>query len=744
MPRGRVALPDGRLASIVVSMTDRPSDDGRRARSEAASRLAALLADATDDQPSPAPSDPPLASEPASPPPPATGRRGPDESSGPRDVASPPTSRVRPSAPGDAEDAERPGEGARVGPTGADGGAAPGESEGEVGGSGSGGVAAGESGAGVGGGESGGATAGSTKGGRGDARAQAARGDAPGGAASRPAGAANGEETAQIDMSSVLAPPGIPDRPSTSTPPSAAGPRPSTRLADARSRSATVLRARPGAGTAGGGAAPTDTDPADAPDRGARRSRPDGVGSPVPSRPAAAGATTAWPAERGGGPKARATTSKETSPPSPRTGATKQTSPPTSRTGASKETSTPPKKTAEPPPEGQEPRLSRITLRSVSFAVAFIVFLAAVPVLGWVGKERLLDSRGGNVVDASTRPTDPGYRALVDPTQTALVIQRPTAEGDVVAATLLSLGMGQTGGTVLQVPLNTKLATPAFTLDRLAQGANGPVERLVGLVAARLNVAIPNTIELDDERLAQLVAPVAPLTVDNPDPVVLDSGEQIDAGPVSLEADQLGPFLRAGDESESELGRLARNEVVWAAWLDAIDTSDTADSVGPATTGIGPFLRTLAAGDPAVETLDVSQETDVVIDDPNYVTPLVPAPGFEEQIIDAVPFPRSPGAGGRYNLQLLNGASGEPIPRPLVRDLILRGAALSTLGNASDFGQEETTIEYSNEDWKDLADVAAETLGGATVTQMSDARAEAVGDDIVITLGQEAIDRYGQ
>lgn len=443
--------------------------------------------------------------------------------------------------------------------------------------------------------------------------------------------------------------------------------------------------------------------------------------------------------------------------------------PTTARAGAA----TPVARTSRAParpwePEVEVPPLRRVTPRAVAFGVAFLVLLAAVPALGWVGKERLLDSRGGNVVDATQEAGDPGYKALVEPTQTALVIQRATPEGPVVATTLLALGMGQTGGSVIQVPLDTETRNPVFALDRLGQVAEtGSSDSLTEAVANRLNVAIPTTIELDDTLLASLVSPVAPLTIDNPDPVLTDTGQVYAAGEVALTAEELGPFLRAGAEDESELGRLARNEVVWAAWLDAIGQSDEPDSVGPATTGIGPFLRTLSGAGakadeeevvaPVVETLDVVEQPDADAaelpdsfdvpepgDDGPNVRPLVPAPGFDEQILEAVPFPRSPGGFGRYNLKLLNGAVGEEVPRPIIDDLILRGAALTTLGNATSFDQEATKVEYTSEDWKDLAELAGESLGGAEVSLMPPAQAEAEGDDIVITIGQDVLDRYGE
>lgn len=390
-----------------------------------------------------------------------------------------------------------------------------------------------------------------------------------------------------------------------------------------------------------------------------------------------------------------------------------------------------------------DPPLSRLTIRAVAFGTVFALLLVAVPVLGWVGKERLLDSRGGDVVNGSLTSDEPGYLALVDPTPTALVIQRADPDGPTVAATLLALGMGPTGGTVLQIPLDTEVRDPEFLIDRLIQTEEfGETDLLVQSIADRLNIAIPTVVELDDERLSELVAPVAPLEIDNPDPVVTDSGTEFEADTISLSAEQLGPFLRASS-GESDLARLARNSLVWRAWLEAIGRSDTSGSVGPATTGIGPFLRTLAAGDPVVETLDVDEQQDVTIDDPGYTTPLVPEPGFEEQVVQAVPYPLSPGPGRRYDLKLLNGAAGgAEIPRELMHDLILRGAALTQLGNASSFGQDDTRVEFRGEEWEPLAEVAAATLGGGEVAPMSAAQADAEGHDIVITLGQDILDRY--
>ncbi len=383
-----------------------------------------------------------------------------------------------------------------------------------------------------------------------------------------------------------------------------------------------------------------------------------------------------------------------------------------------------------------------MTLRSVAFGTVFALLVAAVPALAWVGKERLLDSKGGEVVVGGTDPDEPGYRALVVPTETGLVLQRDD-EGTITATTLLALGAGEAGGTVLQIPMNTKVREQKFLFDRLSVvAANSSDELYVREVADLLNVGIPmdNVVTIDDESLASLTAPVAPLAIDNPDPVLTDDGETIPAGPVELSADQVGPYLRASAGGEDELARLARNELVWSAWLAAVGEAGIETGVGQGFTDIGPFIRTLASGEAMVQTLNVTLPPESDQPDPPYV----PAEGFDDQILDAVPYPTSPSPGRRWELVLLNGSSpDDEIPRELMRQLIGQGAALTTLGNAAAFGEEGTVVEYSGSEWRDAAERAAFVLGeGVEVERMSPVRAEQAGADVVITLGSTTLDRF--
>ena len=387
---------------------------------------------------------------------------------------------------------------------------------------------------------------------------------------------------------------------------------------------------------------------------------------------------------------------------------------------------------------GSGPRAPRLTLRAVAFGAALALLMAAVPALGWVGSERLLDSRGGEVVKGGTDASEPGYRALVNPTPTALVVHRD-ATGYPVSATILSLGAGEAGGTVLLVPLTLQpiegsyfhTIIAGYDSTRNDDGFRRAIEDVIGISVP------PPIIDVTDESLATLVAPVAPLELTVTDPMVTEDGTTVQ-GPVSLSAEQVGPYLRATREGEPEIAHLERMRDVWVAWLAAIGDATGTEPIGAAATGMGTFLRELAAGDPVVETLDVEEQLDYL-----QGTSYVPAAGMGEQVIDAVPFPLSPRTGRRFSIELLNGVTGETLPMSLVRQLILAGGALTGVGNAAEFGQDETTILYKGEDWQEEAQALQALLGdGVEIDQMSRRRADAENEDMVITIGSDVLSRY--
>lgn len=390
--------------------------------------------------------------------------------------------------------------------------------------------------------------------------------------------------------------------------------------------------------------------------------------------------------------------------------------------------------------DGGAGRVPRLTLRAVAFGLSLALLMGAVPVLGWVGSQRLLDSKGGEVVEGGTDADEPGYRTLVNPTPTALVVHRD-AEGYPVSAAILAQGAGETGGTVLLVPLGLQPVEGSY-FNRIIDGYDSvrsddgfrrSIEDVIGISVP------PPVIDVTDESLATLVAPVAPLELDVTDPVMDDAGVVYE-GQVRLAADQVGPYLRATREGEPEIAHLERIRDVWVAWLAAIGDATATEPIGAAATGMGSYLRVLAAGEPVVETLDVEDGIPTSYGQAPFY---VPAAGMNEQIIDAVPFPVSPREGRRFTIKLLNGAAGELLPMALMRDLVLADGSLVWLGNASAFGQEETLIEYRDEDGREDAEAVQELLGeGVEIDQMSTRRAEAEREDLVITIGSDVLSRY--
>ncbi len=390
--------------------------------------------------------------------------------------------------------------------------------------------------------------------------------------------------------------------------------------------------------------------------------------------------------------------------------------------------------TAEPPGR----RAPRLTLRAVAFGIVFALLVAAVPALGWVGKDRLLESKGGTIVEGNAGLGDPGYLAAVDPTPTALVVLRD-ADDRPASVAVLAKGAGDTGGTVLLVPLTLQpIDTTWFRTILDGYDAAQDDDGFRRSIEDVLKVSVPPPIiDLDDASLATLVAPVAPLQLTVTDPVQLEDDGRFLSGPVELSAEEVGPFLRATREGEPEVAQLERARDLWEAWLAAIGGATATEPIGAASTGIGDYLRVLSAGDPVVEVLDVQE-------DAVYTQPvLVPGPNLNEQVISAVPFPQSPREGTRFNVEVVNGARGEVLPMELLRDLTLAGASLAFIGNADEFGQEDTVIQYAGAEWRDVAEFVAEMLGpSATAQEMPARRAESETEDLVITIGSDVLAQY--
>jgi hypothetical protein len=385
------------------------------------------------------------------------------------------------------------------------------------------------------------------------------------------------------------------------------------------------------------------------------------------------------------------------------------------------------------------------TWRRILFGVVLVGLVAAIPALGYEGYRIISNSTAGQYNRTTLRPTDPGYEAQVDSTPTAVAIQFDE-QGAPTAATFLALGGGEAGGgLVVFVPLDTEVAEPAYGVNSLRRAydvvAERPTEareRLASQVGRLLNVGVDEVIDLGTAGWSQLVAPVAPLQIANPDPVEV-GGVEIPAGDVSLSAEQVAGYLAAGGDGESDLNRLNRHQVVWSAWLGQVAKSGKADAVpGESEAGIGRFARELAKGPVTYTTLPVD-----TIDDGAGARFRVDREAVNALVTDTVPSPLAAVPGSRFNVRLLNGVSADAIPADLVRQIVGLGGSVTILGNGPQFGTEQTTIVYADPARKVLAEVLLKALGGTGKARLDREAPDTI--DLTIVLGRDILgDATGQ
>ncbi|MEO6989835.1 MAG: hypothetical protein ABI239_14455 [Aquihabitans sp.] len=373
--------------------------------------------------------------------------------------------------------------------------------------------------------------------------------------------------------------------------------------------------------------------------------------------------------------------------------------------------------------------------RRVGFAAILIVLVAAIPVLGREGYRIITSSTDGRLVDDASGRNDPNYEELVESTPTAVLMQTD-AEGVPVALTVLALTADK-GGTIIFVPLDTKLAKEGFGVDRLRsafsmrQGAPAKARAaMVSELGRILNVGIDETIELDNRGFAQAVAPVAPLTFDNLAPIDL-SGFIFESGPIELGPDLAGPYLAHLYDGEDQLGQFARQEVVWRAWLSAVAASADPGAVpGDPTSGIGLFVPMLAAGPVNFATLPGTYLENGRFE-PDRAA-------IDELVLDAVPVPDAAYPGSRAVVRVLNGVEPGPPPLEVTRAVARYRGTLAVVGNAPSFDRTQTDVIYREAEMQETAELMLESLGALGEARLDPQATDTV--DITILLGSDVLD----
>lgn len=369
------------------------------------------------------------------------------------------------------------------------------------------------------------------------------------------------------------------------------------------------------------------------------------------------------------------------------------------------------------------------------FAAVEAALLVTVPVLAWVGFDAVLDTTAGRTVDPELDPDEPGYEAFLDSTPVALVVGTDEERALSWLAVLALGGAGEEGGSVVFVPPATVVDHPELgDLTLRAAWADGGRDRLVTAVGGLLRAGFGEVIVLDPPRIAELFGPLSPLSIR-----LSDELPGFDVGDVEVPAEDIPALLAVTARGESDLARMARHEDLWRAWLAAVSASDDPDVVpGEAATGIGRFVRGLAAGPTSFDVIPVTPEED---DDGEEVFD-ADADDVAALVSERIPFPVGPWPGARPRVRVLDAVGADGLALRVARDTVRAGAQVVVLGNADRFGAEASRVVYFDAGLTRSAEQIGEALAVDRVERLDGPNPNDLVD-VTVVVGTDLLEAYG-
>ena len=366
------------------------------------------------------------------------------------------------------------------------------------------------------------------------------------------------------------------------------------------------------------------------------------------------------------------------------------------------------------------------------FPATMFVLVLLVPALVWVGYRTVLESSDSNAVVDEAAESEPGWQALVEPTDT-MAVGFVDADGELAAVSVLSLSGASAGGIVTIHPntIGSVPGTEDFTVPAEAY-AEGGSQGMADMVAAMLNTGMGGNATLAPDRLAALLESVGAVTFDNGDPVRVGD-KSFDRGELTLEPADAADYLHTRNEVSDDLNRMDRYEWFWEAWLAAIAAQGEGAVPGETDSGLGSFLTQLAASQVEITTLPVEPApvpggTDV---DKVYV-PLEPQ--TSQLMVTVIPFPVGAPPGARVRIQLLDGTGNLNHGLPASPLLVFAGGEITSIGNATSYDNAVTKVIYYDEVMEAPAMAMRDALGVGEVEQ---SEAQGAAADLTIILGAD-------
>lgn len=294
------------------------------------------------------------------------------------------------------------------------------------------------------------------------------------------------------------------------------------------------------------------------------------------------------------------------------------------------------------------------------FAVAELTLAISVPFLAIAGYHALLESRAGRFVEQPGEG-DPGWRALVDPSPLAAVVE---IDSDRITGLALLAGTDQSsGGTVILVP-------GTLQIEGVALADREPVDAVAALSGA-LRIGVTSIETMDSGRWSALLGDKR-YQVANPDPVVDDQGRPLLAvGPIDIGGDNASIFLGRPAPETDPITLSFRRQLFWSSLV-----------------GDPPLSQSPGSDDPLLATLQaVVGPSARVVDLPLDRVEPDPAPDFEavEALIrEAVPVPAGANPGDRLQVRVIDRTGIADLPA-IAAEVASTGSEVVEIGNATEF-----------------------------------------------------------
>ena len=349
-----------------------------------------------------------------------------------------------------------------------------------------------------------------------------------------------------------------------------------------------------------------------------------------------------------------------------------------------------------------------------------LLFVAVLAGLGWAGYQASRKITGGGNAKV-TDPSEPGYVAEVRPTPVDLVAVTD-ASGALASTLVVTEGAGGKGGSVSVLPASTYLPPfgetgPVFMTQAMADGGLDGLRQQLG---SALTFGFTSAEQVPAATIESLAAKAGPITVDIVDNLIDKAPNGTEtvkyrAGQVTLQPDEIVPFLKFTGSDESVPNQTLRHQAVWEGLLKAlkgkelsgVDTSP-APTDGSAGSGFLGLLPGLLGGD-----INFDQVPLHVIPVPGtmFVAYAPDQAGMPAFVARFVPFPTAATPGQRARVQLLNGTTNKDAVVLTSPKVVAAGGEISLIGNADSFDVATTQVEYVVPEAKAAAEAIATALG---------------------------------